>query len=199
MRYALPFLFVTAFISAPVAPVQAQDREFIRAIERATAERPARLEAAGRIAPQDEPGTPLVIHGQVFAEDGRTPAVGAVIFAYHTDRSGLYDRAGSPPHSWRLRGWVRADSNGRFEFRTIRPGSYPGERVPAHVHFTAFTGERRYHAGELRFEDDRLVTDHERAESTRDGEFGHVRPVRREQGTEHVDFRIRLAPRDRFD
>jgi protocatechuate 3,4-dioxygenase beta subunit len=193
MRHALPLL-VTLFVT----PLAAQDTEFIRALERAQTQRPAALESTARIAPPDEPGTPLVIHGRVYAEDGRSPVRNAVVFAYHTDREGVYDRPGSPAHSWRLRGWSRTDAEGRFEFRTMRPGPYPASKIPAHVHFTVFDGDTRYHAGELRFDDDKFVDDRERAESTREGEFGGVRRVRLEGTTEHVDFRIRLNPRNRF-
>jgi protocatechuate 3,4-dioxygenase beta subunit len=79
-----------------------------------------------------------------------TAAAGAIVFAYHTDRGGLYDDPSKGPHSWRLRGWARTDREGRFTFETIRPGSYPNSNNPPHVHFTAFlpNGER-YHAGEL--------------------------------------------------
>ena len=111
-----------------------------------------------RIAPLDEPGTPLVIHGRVLAQDTRTPVPDAVVFAYHTDRDGLYDNPGSPPHSWRLRGWSRTDREGRFEFETMRPGPYPASRVAAHVHFVVFASDARYGGGELRFEDDTFVT-----------------------------------------
>ena len=85
MRRALSLLFVTA--SVPV--LFAQDTEFIQALERAQAQRPAALTSSARIAPTSEPGTPLVIHGQVFSEDGRSPLAGATVFAYHTDRGGL--------------------------------------------------------------------------------------------------------------
>jgi len=194
MRSLLGALFVTLFVPA----LSAQDTEFIRALERAQAQRPATLTSVARIAPESEPGTPLAIRGEVFAGDGKTPVAGATVFAYHTDREGLYDRAGSPAHSWRLRGWARTNADGSFEFRTIRPASYPGNRIPAHVHFTVFTSDARYHAGELRFEDDTLVPADERAASTREGMFGGVRPVRQEGGTQHVDFSIRLKPQDRF-
>jgi protocatechuate 3,4-dioxygenase beta subunit len=179
--------------------VIAQDTEFIRALERAQQQRPATLASSARIAPPGEPGTPLVIHGRVYAPDGRAPVPGAIVFAYHTDPEGLYDRRGAPAHSWRLRGWARADAEGRFEFQTIRPGSYPGTTNPAHVHFTLFTptGER-YHAGELQFGDDALVPAGARAAAEREGEFGSVRPVRLDGGTQHVDLRLRISPRSKF-
>ncbi len=187
-------LFVTLFVT----PAVAQDVEFIRALERAQAGRPAEIHSTARIASPGEPGTELVVHGRVYAADGRTPLPNAIVFAYHTDRTGLYDRQGSPAHSWRLRGWARTDAEGRFEFRTIRPGPYPGSRIAAHIHFTIFSDGARYHAGELQFDDDELLTDRDRAESNRAGEFGHVQRVRREGAAEHVEFRARLNPANRF-
>jgi protocatechuate 3,4-dioxygenase beta subunit len=176
----------------------AQDVEFMRALENTQKQRPATLTSTARIAPDSEPGTPLVIRGRVFAEDGRTPVAGATVFAYHTDRTGLYDRAGSPPHSWRLRGWALTTANGVFEFRTIRPGSYPGTTNPQHVHFTVFTADARYHAGELQFEDDKLIPASQRENSKREGQFGSVRPVRHEGGVDQVDMALRLTSRNRF-
>jgi protocatechuate 3,4-dioxygenase beta subunit len=127
----------------------AQDVEYQRALERAQQSRPAQLASTARIAPTSEPGDPLVVRGQLLNVDG-SPAANAIVFAYHTDRAGLYDKRENGPHSWRLRGWARADNEGRFTFETIRPGSYPNSNNPPHVHFTAFlpNGER-YHAGEL--------------------------------------------------
>ena len=123
----------------------AQDVEYIRAMDRAQKERPAQLTSSARIAPPAEPGSPLTVRGQVLDIDG-APAAGAVIFAYHTDRAGLYDVEGKGPHSWRLRGWAKADGEGRFTFETIRPGAYPNSNIPPHLHFTAFlpSGDRYY-------------------------------------------------------
>lgn len=131
------------------ATLLAQDVEYQRALERAQQSRPAQLSSAARIAPTSEPGEALVVRGQLLNVNG-SPAANAIVFAYHTDRAGLYDKKENGPHSWRLRGWVKTDSDGRFTFETIRPGSYPNSNNPPHVHFTAFlpNGDR-YHAGEL--------------------------------------------------
>ena len=143
--------FLTIACVGMLAPVTcfAQDVEYQRAIERAQQSRPANLSSTARIAPTSEPGDPLVVRGQLLNVDG-SPAANAVVFAYHTDRSGLYDKRENGPHSWRLRGWVRTDKDGRFTFDTIRPGSYPNSNNPPHIHFTAFlpNGDR-YHAGGL--------------------------------------------------
>jgi protocatechuate 3,4-dioxygenase beta subunit len=145
MRIFVPL--VTLLITS--ATLSAQDLQYIRAVERAQQQRPATLASTGRIAPTSEPGSPLIIRGQLLNIDGSASA-GTVVFAYQTDRGGLYDRREHGPHSWRLRGWVKTGTDGRFTFETIRPGSYPNSNNPPHVHFTAFlpNGDR-YHAGEL--------------------------------------------------
>lgn len=188
-------LLASFFLAQPAEP---QDLDFIRALERAQAQRPQALSSVARIAPEGEPGTPLVIHGRVVGSDGQSATAGAVVFAYHTDREGLYDQRSAGPHSWRLRGWVRTDAEGRFEFRTMRPGSYPSRSVPAHVHFTVFHNGSRFHAGELRFADDPLVSAREQSASERAGNFGAVRPVRQAKGVQHVDFAIRLDAGEKF-
>ena len=176
-----------------------QDLEYNRAVHEAQLARPTRLTSSERIAPDDEPGMALVVHGRAFAADGRTPLAGAIVFAYHTDRSGMYRARGEPAHTWRLKGWARTDSEGRFEFRTVRPGPYPGGKDAAHIHLTLFTADGTgHHAGGLLFDDDPLVSAAEREESRRAGEFGRVCAVRREEVAEHVDIGIRLDPRQRF-
>ena len=145
-------LFSVAIIAGSVAMpgiAWAQDVEYQRALERAQQSRPSTLSTTARIAPASEPGQPLVVRGRLLNVDG-SPAANAIVFAYHTDRGGLYDKRENGPHSWRLRGWVKTDREGAFTFETIRPGSYPNSNNPPHVHFTAYLANRdRYHAGEL--------------------------------------------------
>ena len=126
--------------------------------ETAQLARPAHLTSHSRIAPEGEPGQPLIVHGRVFRPDGKTPAPGVIVFAYHTDAKGLYHRDGE--HGWRLRGWAVTDQEGRFEFATIRPAPYPSGKVPAHIHWAIEGGGvPRQWAEELRFDDDPLPTE----------------------------------------
>lgn len=192
-------MILFTMLAALVPPAAAQDSQFISALEAAQELRPAQVGPVARIAPDSEPGVPLVIHGRAFGPDGTTPLANAIVFAYHTDRNGLYDERSAGAHSWRLKGWAQTAADGRFEFRTIRPGAYPQNNQAAHVHFTLFTANGgRYHAGELLFEDDRLVPERQRASSRAAGDFGPVRSIRREGTTEHVDIALRVNPGQKF-
>ena len=180
-------------------PALAQDLDFIRAVEAAQRTRPSKLSSTARIASEPEPGTPLVVHGRAFTADGRTPLAGAVVFAYHTDREGLYDRPDRPPHSWRLKGWAKTGDDGRFEFRTIRPAPYPGRDTAAHIHLILFTADgARYYAGDVLFAGDPLLSAAQREAARRDPVFADVRLVRREGAVEHVDVNRRIVPSEKF-
>jgi protocatechuate 3,4-dioxygenase beta subunit len=148
-RRVFLWLLAAAGFALKGRDLAAQDVEYGRAMDRAQRTRPSALAATARIAPASEPGDPLRVRGQL-RNLGGAAAAGAVVFAYHTDRGGLYDDPAKGPHSWRLRGWARTDRDGRFTFETMRPGAYPGGNIPPHVHFTAFLADgSRYHTPQL--------------------------------------------------
>jgi protocatechuate 3,4-dioxygenase beta subunit len=185
---------VVAVTASSLVRAQA-DPEWLLMWKEAQTHRPAELTSVGRLAPPSEPGTRLVVHGRVFDPDGRTPADGVVVFAYQTDRDGIYFGPGKPGDPWRLRAWAKTTPDGRFELRTIRPGPYPGRNSPAHIHL--FVETRRFGrqwTPSLRFADDPLLSAEDRAQSAAAGRFGGVCVVRLDGSIAHVDFVVKLKP-----
>src|SRR5262249_24335875 len=161
---------------------------------------PARIPTDSRIAPANEPGTPLVISGTGYADDGVTALAGIVIYAYHTDINGVYRTDRRVDARPRLRGWARTDSGGHYSFRTIRPAPYPNRDIPAHVHFHVWgPGVPRQFVDDLRFGDDPLVTREQRAESSQRGKFATVcTPERAAGGAQRCTFNIRVQGQSNF-
>ena len=56
------------------------------------------------------------------------PVAGALVDLWQADDNGEYDNKG-----FRLRGHVFTDAGGRYAFRTIMPGLYPGRTRHYHV------------------------------------------------------------------
>ncbi|HYL74308.1 MAG TPA: hypothetical protein VEU96_08875 [Bryobacteraceae bacterium] len=154
---------------------------------------PANPSSAVQIAAANEPGDRLIVSGRVFKPDGKTPAEGVTVYAYNTDAEGYYriNHAEYPP---RIYGWMNTDALGRFELRTIHPGSYPGMRVPPHIHFSAWgAGYPLQWFDELRFAGDRNITPEMTAEDATLGDFRTIQPLLRgADGLLRCTFRMRL-------
>lgn len=80
--------------------------------------------------PDDPRGKPMILSGRVLTRDCR-PVRGAKIDLWHADSGGAYDNDG-----FRLRGHVFTDADGRFSFRTVEPGIYPGRTRHFHAKVT---------------------------------------------------------------
>lgn len=81
-------------------------------------------ENGASIVESDDPGPRLVISGQVRSIDG-SPLPGAVVDVWQAASNGLYpvqDPAQTPTN---LRGIFSTDEDGRYEFTTVRPVTYP--------------------------------------------------------------------------
>lgn len=186
----LTFLATTALFGAAREPVIGGPCE---GCEHVFLEIPAQLGAQERIAPVGEPGTPLVVEGTVRTLDGK-PAAGIVVYAYQTDRGGIYPQ-GSTRHG-RLRGWVRTDSEGRYRFDTIRPGGYPGEDIPEHIHMHVIEpGKATYYVDDIHFTDDPRLVGRHRQNAERGGRGGNglVTPTKDAEGLLKVRRDITLG------
>ncbi|HEX8846348.1 MAG TPA: twin-arginine translocation signal domain-containing protein [Pyrinomonadaceae bacterium] len=143
-----------------------------------------------------EPGEPMLIGGTVFGPDGKTPARGITIYVYHTDAEGYYSREpqnGQPPRP-RLRGWMRTGEDGRYEFRTIKPGGYPGRTDPVHIHVTLSGKDYpEYWIDSYWFEGDPRINDSYRSKLSGRGGFNPIITLRRDgQGVLRGERNIRL-------
>jgi len=127
---------------------------------------PADASSSGAVASADEPGQRLAVQGIVYAADGRTPVARASVYVYQTDARGYYrpdDAMGN--RDPRLKALLRTDAAGRYSFTTIRPGSYPGQRVPQHIHYEVAADGHGSRIFEIMFDDDPLVTGEVRREA----------------------------------
>ncbi len=135
---------------------------------------PAGAPWSARMTPDGEPGEPLVVEGTVTGAGGE-PLAGVSVFAYQTGADGVYGPNGNSDP--RLRVHLRTDARGRYRFETVRPGSYPGTRIAAHIHFHVTPPGDRERVSEVVFEGDPYLT-----ERMRGNPFFAVRPVERGEG-----------------
>ena len=184
MRWSVSFLFCfTSVLGAQSRPdlFQCEGCEAIREHSFDN------LSWSTRIPPAGEPGDPMVLTGVVYQTDGKTPAPGVIVYAYHTNTGGVYPTRGDEQgwgrrHGY-LRGWVKTNEKGEYRFETIRPGGYPGRTDPAHIHMIVKEPARQeYWIDEVVFEDDPRVTDRYRTAQQNRGGNGIIRLSRDQSG-----------------
>jgi len=92
-------------------------------------------------------GIPIVVTGQVTDEDGR-PVRKALIEVWQADSAGKYDHPDdtmpvTPDPDFKGWGRMLTDAEGRYRFRSIKPGPYPNPGYdnwmrPPHIHYSIF-------------------------------------------------------------
>ena len=152
MRVSVAILVLGLAGPVSAQSVQLTPPEYLAPQYLAAPNAPSRIVIAG----PEEPGERLVVTGRVIY--GSTPVAGASVFVFHTDLHGAYapglsgnDAEMNP----RLRGTLRTDSEGRYEFSTIRPGSY--DNNAAHVHYVVVAPGYKPRIFELEFQDDPVL------------------------------------------
>lgn len=107
-------------------------------------------------------GPKIEVSGIVYERDGMTPAKDVVLYVYHTDQKGVYPTKGNEKgwakrHGY-IRGWVKTDKNGYYQFKTLRPAAYPERNAEEHIHITVKeSGKNEYYMEEYVFADDPLL------------------------------------------
>ena len=156
-RFALALLVISAAVAVSAQSIH---------------EAPASAPSIGRVAPQGEPGQRLTVSGVVVGADD-APISGASLYVYQTDHEGYYGvKPASDNRNPRLKLFLRSDAKGNWSFDTVKPGSYPDSRAPAHIHFEVSAPGRAAKVFEIVFEGDPFVT----AEMRRNPAFS-VRPI----------------------
>jgi protocatechuate 3,4-dioxygenase beta subunit len=82
-------------------------------------------------------GTPIVLKGHIFKENGKTPINNALVEIWHCDENEVYDNTSD---EYKYRGGQRTKADGTYEFKSILPVPYkaaPNDETswrPAHIH-----------------------------------------------------------------
>lgn len=92
-----------------------------------------------KLAEASEPGEPLIISGRVVAAGTCEPLKGAIVDVWQANAEGLYDNqlSGERANGFRLRGQMKTDDEGRYQFETVLPGNYGdgGVQRAKHIHY----------------------------------------------------------------
>jgi protocatechuate 3,4-dioxygenase beta subunit len=149
------------------------------------------------LTPPDEPGDPLLVTGRVVDDDLK-PIEGALLYVFHTNSKGSYSSTGGNATMGdslnpRLFGYIRTDKDGRYSFRTIRPGPYPGDGPPAHIHYEVEAKGYEKLVTELMFQGDPRVTTENQPFFVRAG-FSIVKVEKDADGIQRCSSDLMLEP-----
>lgn len=124
----------------------------------------------------------LKLTGIIYNNDGKTPAENVILYIYQTDRKGIYPKKGdeigwAKRHGF-IRGWLKSDKTGRYNFYTFRPAAYPNGIEPEHIHITVKEpGKNEYYIDEFVFNDDPMLSTKKRNKLDNRGGSGISTPI----------------------
>ncbi len=140
----------------------------------------------------------IKVTGKVLKRDGKTPANGVIVYIYHTNRQGIYERKGDETgwakrHGFR-RAWIKTNADGRYTFFTFRPAAYPDHSEPEHIHITVKEPDKNeYYLDEFVFDNDPLLTKKERDKLSNRGGSGIVKLMPGKDGLPVVERNLILG------
>ena len=105
-------------------------------------------------------GTPIVLKGYIFKEDGKTPINNALVEIWHCDASEVYDNTSD---EYKYRGGQKTKTDGKYEFKSILPVPYKADPKdesswrPAHIHMRVSVPNQQDLITQLYFKDGKYV------------------------------------------
>ena len=105
-------------------------------------------------------GTPIVLKGNIFKEDGKTPINNALVEIWHCDENEIYDNASD---EYNYRGGQKTKADGKYEFKSILPVPYKADPKdesswrPAHIHMRVSVPNQQDLITQLYFKEGKYV------------------------------------------
>ncbi len=142
-------------------------------------EAPANISWETSIADESTEEERLILEGTIFEADGKSPAKNVIVYAYHTNAKGRYQKKGNETgngvrHGY-LRAWAKTNHLGNYRFHTIKPAPYPNHVEPAHVHMTLMREDfKEYWINATWFKGDKIITKEMTEKLNRTGGFSNI-------------------------
>lgn len=152
---------------------------------------PKQISATDTSPGWNQKGQKLLLTGTVYHQDGKTPAPDVLLYYYQTNTEGRYlhdpdeNRSMQPNDLGQthgsIRGWVKSDEKGKYFIYTVRPGVYPTNDEPAHIHITVKEPNdlKEYYIDDFVFDDDKLLTSSKRLKMENRAGSGILRTVKK--------------------
>jgi protocatechuate 3,4-dioxygenase beta subunit len=105
-------------------------------------------------------GSPIVLKGYIFKEDGKTPINNALVEIWHCDENEVYDNTSD---EYKYRGGQKTKTDGKYEFKTILPVPYKADPKdeaswrPAHIHMRVSVPNQQDLITQLYFKDGKYI------------------------------------------
>lgn len=160
MKIIYPIIFLLAILGYACGQTTSSNQP--ATIAKDTPNIPSKI----KMIADSEPGETMIISGTIYLPDGKTPAKDAILSVWQTDAKGYYIAGGGGAGELhpRIHGRMKTGSDGKYEFRTIKPGQYPSHTSPAHVHGHISAPDFPEYAIIYYFEGDDLITNKNRTE-----------------------------------